>query len=367
MVLRIARPGRQRRLISTSISSMVERLDASSSLCENKPGRTIDVSPLAIELRSSVRDYTHRDSLDHHLPVKLIGILAAQDTSQSDAELYSQRIQITCQEDGLDYEICRVSGHEPHDVEAAIQDANHREDIHGILVYYPIFKQRDIGSRGPYKNRLTGVYYKTHDDYLRDVVSPTKDVEGLCHDYNSRWLFRAQAKHRAEQLSTVLYPCTALSVLRILENQEHKWNEMTFTIINRSEIFGRPLAAMLANLGATVYSVDEHSILLFRSSGRLRRCTDMDIHRCIRQSTVVISAVPSPNFLLDLSSIQPGTTVVNVSEYNNVDEQAVLEIPGVRFIPQVGKVTVAVLEQNLISLHRSKLQRELDDSAIRAT
>ena len=364
MALRIAHTSRHRRLISSTISSVSEALDKSFGLCDNRLGRTIDVSPLAKEIRTSVRDYTHSVSLDHNCRVKLIGILAAQDTSQSDAELYSQRIQITCQDDGLDYEICRVSGHQPQDVEAAIQDANHREDIHGILVYYPIFKKRDAGSRGPYKNRLTGVYYKTHDDYLRDVVSPTKDVEGLCHDYNSRWLFRAQAKHRVEQLPTVLYPCTAISVLRILENQEQSWNEMTCTIINRSEIFGRPLAAMLANLGATVYSIDEHSILLFRSGGRLRRCTDTDIDRCIRQSTVVISAVPSPNFLLDLSSIQPGTIVVNVSEYSNVDEQAVLEIPSVRFIPQVGKVTVAVLEQNLISLHRSKVQRERNDSVM---
>jgi len=35
------------------------------------------------------------------------------------------------------------------------------------------------------------------------------------------------------------------------------------TIINRSEVVGRPLAALLANDGAKVYSVDEHGILEF--------------------------------------------------------------------------------------------------------
>src|SRR6185312_13921742 len=35
------------------------------------------------------------------------------------------------------------------------------------------------------------------------------------------------------------------------------------TVINRSEVVGRPLAALLANDGAKVYSVDENGILEF--------------------------------------------------------------------------------------------------------
>jgi methylenetetrahydrofolate dehydrogenase (NAD+) len=312
--------------------------------------RVVDVSPLAHAMRVAVRDYSRRET-----NIKLLGILAHH--GPADAQLYSDRIQMTCQEDGLDYEVCRVAGDQPRDVEDAIRHANAREDVHGMLVYYPMFQHR---RRGPYKNRLTGVYYKTHDDYLRDLVLPSKDVEGLGHEHNPRWLFRPQAKQGKEpQPGTTIYPCTALSVLRILDSQDVTWEETTIiTIINRSEILGRPLAVMLANLGATVYSIDENSTLLFRSGGRLRRCTGMCLDRCISQSSVIISAVPSPDFALPISSIQPGTTVVNVSEYCNVNEEALLEtIPGVQFIPQVGKVTVAVLEQNLISLHQRQ-QRE---------
>lgn len=43
------------------------------------------------------------------------------------------------------------------------------------------------------------------------------------------------------------------------------------TIINRSEVVGRPLAALLANDGATVYSVDIHDILLFERGQGLRK------------------------------------------------------------------------------------------------
>jgi methylenetetrahydrofolate dehydrogenase (NAD+) len=137
-------------------------------------------------------------------------------------------------------------------------------------------------------------------------------------------------------------------------SERDPWRRTVVTIVNRSEIMGRPLAAMLANAGATVYSIDAHSILLFRNGGRIRRCTDlaMTMERCIRQSTVVVSGVPSPEFSIPSEWINPGTTFVNVSEYSNVCEDSILDIPGVQYVPHVGKVTIAVLEQNLIDLHR---------------
>ena len=67
-----------------------------------------------------------------------------------------------------------------------------------------------------------------------------------------------------------LLPCTALSVVKILEQCPgcydavkpvgKKLEGKIVTVINRSEIVGRPLAAMLANDGADVYSVDINSI-----------------------------------------------------------------------------------------------------------
>jgi hypothetical protein len=41
---------------------------------------------------------------------------------------------------------------------------------------------------------------------------------------------------------------------------------------------------------------------------------------------------------------------VNVASYKNVDEVSLLQIPGVIYIPQVGKVTVAMLERNVMRL-----------------
>jgi hypothetical protein len=49
--------------------------------------------------------------------------------------------------------------------------------------------------------------------------------------------------------------------------------------------------------------------------------------------------------------IQPNTTVVNVASFKNVDEESLLKIPGVVYVPMVGKVTVAMLERNLMRLY----------------
>lgn len=39
-----------------------------------------------------------------------------------------------------------------------------------------------------------------------------------------------------------------------------------------------------------------------------------------------------------------------MASFKNVDEESLLKIPGVVYVPQVGKVTVAMLERNLMRL-----------------
>lgn len=344
------------RTFPVCFSAENSRRNQSSFSVHDQPSSIVDVSELANRMRQSVREYTK--SLPKNKRPRLLGILAHNNGPfQMDAEVYSQLIADNCKQDCIDYELFRVIGEEPSDVEDAIQEGNERADVDGILVYYPIFKTKAKHERGPFKDQLTGVYYKTYDDFLRDSVCFEKDVEGLCQEYNARWMFRARGKDRMIQHgeTNAIYPCAALSVLKILQAYHRPaWQHTTVTIVNRSEIFGRPLAAMLANLGATVYSVDIDSILLFRSGGRMRRCNDSNktLETCIRKSSIVVSGVPSPDFTIPSEWINQGAIFVNVAEYPNVDEEELLDIPGVQYIPHVGKVTISVLEQNLVELHR---------------
>jgi methylenetetrahydrofolate dehydrogenase (NAD+) len=124
------------------------------------------------------------------------------------------------------------------------------------------------------------------------------------------------------------------------------------TVINRSEIVGRPLAAMLANDGADVYSVDIDSIYLFRG-GKLQKVENETAESCVRKSSIVVTGVPTKSYRLPTEWIQKNTTVVNVASFKNVDQEALLKIEGTTYVPMVGKVTVAMLERNLVRLYEN--------------
>ncbi len=70
-----------------------------------------------------------------------------------------------------------------------------------------------------------------------------------------------------------LLPCTPLAVIKILEHIKvydeslavgDRMKDKTVCVINRSEVVGRPLAALLANDGASVYSFDISGVYLMQ-------------------------------------------------------------------------------------------------------
>jgi methylenetetrahydrofolate dehydrogenase (NAD+) len=274
----------------------------------------------------------------------LVGLLANSDPA---AIKYAEWTGKACRNDGLRYELRTLN--DPIDVEAALLDANNDPRVHGIIVYYPIFGQQESFSGA------------SQDDYLRDSVSFKCDVEGLCHTYRTNLYRNVRYLDYPNTEQKCLLPCTALSVVKILEACPGVYDKTApctkqlqgtvVTIINRSEIVGRPLAAMLANDGATVYSVDINSIYKF-SGGRLNLCEpDETPESCVRQSSIVVTGVPTKSYRLPSEWIQPYSVIVNVASFKNVDEESLLQIPGVVYVPMVGKVTVAMLERNLMRLY----------------
>ncbi len=403
---------------------------------------------------------------------------------------YSEWIARTCREDGIAMQTWRVSGGTPHtaqQVDNLIRRANSLPAIHGILVCYPIYNipyilgldvdryrhgqhwsiettrdRMQLGCPSIMKHcgqqGWANLKYKSRDDYFRNLVALDKDVEGLSRYYQNRTLlFRnpqlyvdrypyndhnddadadADDEARGDQGhgTNVVFPCTALAVVRILkqclsrQHQQHllasptstststftstphnpsfhftfdpskpvgkRFENLNVTIINRSQIFGRPLASMLANDGANVYSVDEDSILFITTTtttttnqsqtqdpwprprlddyDERTRTTNHDqidnkdnnnhrtrcfaikssVRECIQKSSVVITGVPSSSFSIPSKWIQPGSTVINVASEPNVNEDELRHVGNVQYIGQVGKVTVALLEQNLVRLHQ---------------
>ncbi|OJT11381.1 Methylenetetrahydrofolate dehydrogenase [NAD(+)] [Trametes pubescens] len=231
-------------------------------------------------------------------PPKLVGILA---TAAAPSRFYAEFTKKQCDALGVEF-VLRTVGAAADEtlapgegVEEAIIEANEDDGVDGIMVYYPIF----------------GVQ---QDHYLQQIVSPYKDVEGLNFKFH-------------------------------------------YNLYHKSEVVGRPLAALLANDGARVFSVDIDSIQEYtkrpRQSAEQRKYhprhvvhpSTLSLSECLALSDVVVSAVPSAAYKVKTSALKDGCVCLNVAADKNfetdVREKASL------YLPTIGKVTIMMLLRNL--------------------
>lgn len=234
-------------------------------------------------------------------------------------------------------------------LEEEIVVANEDDKVDGIIVYYPIWEGNP-----------------THDRYIQETVSLEKDVEGLSYKYNFNMYHNIRFLDPPENLKKSLLPCTPLAVVKILEYLQiynsilpygNRLFGKTITVINRSEVNGRPLAALLANDGATVYSVDLTGVqLLTRGQGIKQRRHQVHekegwaLEQCLPLSDVVIGGVPAESFKVPTELLRDGAVCINFASCRNFDGPAVKEKASI-YVPSVGKVTIAVLLRNLAVSH----------------
>lgn len=162
-------------------------------------------------------------------------------------------------------------------------EANADEHVDGIMVYFPVFG----GGQ---------------DLYIQQVISREKDVEGLCHFWVQNMYHNIRYIDPPANRKKSILPCTPLAIVKILEYLQvynpildygNRLYGKTIVVINRSEVVGRPLAALLANDGAKVYSVDITGVQLFtRGQGiRLKR---HEVMRRIHNELLTRNRSPTP-------------------------------------------------------------------------
>ncbi len=291
---------------------------------------TIDPSELAKDFRLDIRN--RLSQLDRRL--KLVGFLS---TSETPSRTYASYTKAGCDDVGIDFELIEVPKLE---LEAAIDQANSDPDVHGIIVYYPIFNT-------------------DHDRYIKDLVDHRKDIEGL-HTYWAKKLYHNERFVDEAKTKKALLPCTPLAVVKLLAKARATLGCEVDTmrplagakvsIFNRSEVVGRPLAAMLANDGAEVYSFDLDGALKF--VGGTVEESKITRTSALAASDIVVTGVPSRNFqLVAPSEIKAGAICLNFSTLRNftsdIGDKASV------FIPRVGPMTVAMALRNTLRLYEN--------------
>lgn len=279
---------------------------------------------------------------------KLVGLLANDDPA---AAMYAAWTAKTCQQLGFAYELVRVAKNE---LEARLMRANADTHVHGIMVYFPVFGDQQ-------------------DQYLQQLILPDKDVEGLNYMYYRNLYHNVRFLDPPCNEQKLILPCTPLALVKTLEylgvynSLLHYGNRLygkRVLVVNRSEIVGRPLAALLANDGATVYLVDVNGIQQFTRGDDLleqrHKVLEMpptaSVELLASQCDVIITGVPLEHYKFPTQHIANGTVVINFASAKNFDDDVKLKAG--LYVPSIGKVTILMLLRNLLRL--------IDNAAVRA-
>lgn len=290
--------------------------------------KALDPNPIAAAFRDAVR----REISDEKLKITIVGILASDDPA---SVTYADYTRAGCEDVGIRFDLRKT---DPESVRGMLEEVNDDPSVHGIFVYYPIWGD-------------------SRDTELRNTISPHKDVEGLC----PHWIEKLYANERfddEEQQFKAILPCTPLAVIKLLEATDSyipyglPFAGQQITIFNRSEVVGKPLAYMLSNDGARVYSFDIDGGFVVDVNGPGHEQMPVSRQEALRQSDIVITGVPSKQFeKVRADELKPGAVCLNFSSIQNFEPEA--KESAALYIPRVGPMTVAMCMRNALQLYRN--------------
>ena len=169
---------------------------------------------------------------------------------------------------------------------ALVASLNAREEIDGILIQLPLPSHVDT-------------------TLLLEAVDPARDVDGF-HPINAG---RLLSGFPAEQ---VLAPCTPAGIMEVLRRSDIPVRGKRAVVIGRSNIVGKPAAAMLINASATVTVCHSQTA---------------DLGAITREADILIAAIGKAG-LVTADMVQPGATIIDVG-MNRISTEEEVE----RFFP----------------------------------
>lgn len=282
--------------------------------------RIIDGKAIAEAVRAQVKSRVEAFASAHGRPPGLDVILVGDDPA---SHVYVRNKETAAAKAGLRGTVHRM----PADTSQAsllakLRELNDAPDVDGILVQLPVPKQIDPLA-------------------VVDALDPSKDVDGLTpHNAGLLWVGRKG-----------LRPCTPAGSMRLLDEVGVKLEGARAIVIGRSNLVGKPIAAMLLERNATV--VLAHS--------RTR-----DLAARVREADVVIAAVGKAEMVRG-EWIQEGAVVIDVG-INRKDDgklvgdvhfasaveraSAITPVPG-----GVGPMTIAMLLANTVDAAEARAKR----------
>ena len=205
-----------------------------------------------------------------------------------------------------------------------IEQLNNDNSIDGILVQLPLPKHLDTLA-------------------IINSITINKDVDGLTN-INAGRLLQGDKK--------AMLPCTVKGILKLLNHYKIPISKQNVTIINDSNIVGKPLALSLINSGATVSIV--HKLT-------------KDLTLYTREADIICSATGVYN-IINNNQVKHGVVIIDVAiNYQGKEKKVVGDInfetmkntaSAITPVPGgVGPMTIAMLLENLMICYQLNIKK----------
>ena len=278
--------------------------------------RLIDGKAVAQRVRTELRDEIERWLAAGGQRPGLATVLVGDDPASAVYVANKQRASVEVGIEGFAYDLPADSSQD--EVEALLRRLNDDAQVSGILLQLPTPDHID-GS------------------FLTTLIDPFKDVDGLTP---------VSAGLLAKGLPG-LRPCTPAGVMELLRRYEVELKGAEAVVVGRSDLVGKPVAALLLAEHATV------TICHSRTRALDQVC---------RRADVLVAAVGRPEMVKG-SWIKPGATVIDVGInrteaglVGDVEFAAAAEVAGlITPVPGgVGPMTIAMLLRNTLEAARAQ-------------
>lgn len=271
----------------------------------------IDGKAFAAELRAKIAGYVAALKDEHGITPGLAVVLVGEDPA---SQVYvSSKGKQTVEAGMNSYEHRLDADASQAELLALIGRLNADPAVHGILVQLPLPKHID-------------------ETEVINAIAVKKDVDGFTTANTGRLATGQRA----------MVPCTPLGCLMLLRDQLGDLSGKDAVVIGRSNIVGKPMAALLLADSATVTVAHSRT---------------KDLAAVVRRADIVVAAVGRPQMVKG-DWIKPGATVIDVGInrtdaglVGDVDYDSAAEVAGaITPVPGgVGPMTIACLLANTLT------------------
>ena len=217
--------------------------------------------------------------------------------------------------ESLSYELEEAVSQE--ELLSIIDELNHNEMVHGILVQLPLPKHID-------------------EESVIKAISPEKDVDGFHPETVGNMCIGSKG----------FLPCTPAGVIQLLKRSNIDICGKECVVVGRSNIVGKPMALLLLRENGTV---------------TIAHSKTNDLKEITKRADILIAAVGKPKFITS-EYVKEGAVVIDVGIHRNEDNKlcgdvdfddvidkvsAITPVPG-----GVGPMTIAMLMNNCVETVR---------------